>query len=104
MTPFTQGLQITLSVVAIFEQRLDVVYFIRFIQQSPARGTPPFLVCRHTLLDQRCDVGAPRWKSRCPGYDWGRRRLFIGLEQVLAMLQDTERRMRAPFTHGQDDK
>ena len=86
MTPFTQGLQITLSVVAIFEQRLDVVYFIRFIQQSPARGTPPFLVCRHTLLDQGSDVGAPRWKPRSSRFFWMLKRLVIWLEEVLTVL------------------
>ena len=104
MAPFTQGLQITFEVRPASEQWFYVIQLKGFIQQAFAGGTAPFLVCRHTLLDQGSDVGAPRWKPRSFGYDWGRRRLFLGLEKVLAMLQDTERCTRAPFAHGQNNQ
>ena len=86
MTSFTQCLQITLEVSASFEQWFYVIQLKGFIQQAFAGGTAPFLVCRHAFLHQWRDVWAPRWYPRSSGNDWGRRRLFVGFEKVLAIL------------------
>ena len=68
------------------EQWFYVIQLMGLVEKAFAGGTAPFLVCRHALLDQGSDVGAPRWKPRSSRFFWMLKRLVIWLEEVLTVL------------------